>query len=339
MGAYVLPGSTLWTCRRSLQHSGSSLQTSPSRRRSFGGFARTQGGAAPLVPASQKQQHYAGHLSSMPFNGSTPHRHRVAAKAVDSRSCQQSSRESACSAPQAAQEGASHGSTRRDTAVEGHASAPLTALLAAAVMLAPLPAQAVLSVGSDMYMEDSTFWTMVLLGAVASALTTLKQAGNPKGIMQELADRWGSAELYEVRLDLTMLWIYACGRELARVVAWDRPWGGQIQLGFNATKLAHLLDLCGSTCALCMAWIACGIVTCQFERTEFSGDVKQYMQISWATSIMAGLLWQLCEQYLYTTARPDLLEAMPLDLAGGTVSILFLCAVMLAYRLFSWFVP
>ena len=63
------------------------------------------------------------------------------------------------------------------------------------------------------------------------------------------------------------------------------------------------------------------------------------MRISWATSLSAGLLWQLCEQYLYTNARPELLEAMPLDLAGGAVSILFLCGVMLTYRLFSWYVP
>jgi len=161
----------------------------------------------------------------------------------------------------------------------------------------------------------------------------------PSQLAKDLEQRWQAVEMFEVRLDMTVLWCFALGRELIRGLRATAPRAIEIHVGFTPAKLAHLMDVMGSSCSLCFLWILCRILTGHFVRAGFSGDLRSFMGASLATCLSSGLLWQLLEQYLYSGARPDLLEAVPLDLPGAAGSVLALSAVMLSYRLFSWYVP
>jgi len=211
-------------------------------------------------------------------------------------------------------------------------------LLAAAALLGlPAAASAAVMVAPGSYMDDASVWGAVALTSAGASAAALARANNPEGALAELQRRWRAAELLEVRLDLTVLWCYALGRELLRNFA--SPEGIQIQLGFNGEKLAHLLAVCGSGSLLSVAWIAAGVVTRHFERQGFHGSLQSYMAIAWATCLSAGAVWQLGEQYLYSQARPELMEAVPLDWGGAAWSVAALSAAMLSYRLFCWHVP
>lgn len=115
--------------------------------------------------------------------------------------------------------------------------------------------------------------------------------------------------------------------------------GMQINLGFNTEKLAHLLAVGGSGSLLCVSWIFCGVITRHFERRGFDGTLQSYMAIAWSTCLSASVVWQLGEQYLYSDARPELMEAVTLDWGSAAWSAAALTAVMLSYRLFCWYVP
>eukprot|EP00873_Tetraselmis_striata_P022323 jgi/Tetstr1/442587/TSEL_030683.t1 len=263
---------------------------------------------------------------------------------------------------------------RRDQPVLRRRAQTDAPLLAAAALLGlPAAASAAVMVAPGSYMDDASVWGAVALTsgkhhttqpaswrgsrtsciicivtcrcvwltsfgcAAGASAAALARANNPEGALAELQRRWRAAELLEVRLDLTVLWCYALGRELLRNFA--SPEGIQIQLGFNGEKLAHLLAVCGSGSLLSVAWIAAGVVTRHFERQGFHGSLQSYMAIAWATCLSAGAVWQLGEQYLYSQARPELMEAVPLDWGGAAWSVAALSAAMLSYRLFCWHVP
>ena len=86
----------------------------------------------------------------------------------------------------------------------------------------------------------------------------------------------------------------------------------QINVGFNSTKLIHLLNLCGSTCALCMAWIACGILTRQFERMVSSTLTKPRKNAAHWKLIRPQL-----PSYLYYTPPPPPPRTAPLRCCKG----------------------
>lgn len=117
---------------------------------------------------------------------------------------------------------------------------------------------------------------------------------------EEMNRRLDAVEPLEVRLDVTALWCYALGRELLYVP----PGGRVVDLGFSVEDILRLGCVTASGSALCLAWLAVGVLTGQFRRAGLGAEARddrslaEYMRPGWVTGVAAGVTWQLTEAYI-----------------------------------------